>query len=476
MLVTGVFFTPASWHEVAAQSATLASLDDLRWTDEQRSELDDALAQRARHGLDHLSFFSGSPRADQRLIGDVDYTRAALAYARALAQGEIDPAALHTIYTLPRPEPDLRKGLRAALSEDRLEAWLSGLAPQDDEYARLSRAYLLYRSQAVDAPALGPISSSKPIHAGDTDPRVAEIAQQLFNDDYLSAIPAEAASHIYTRPIVDAVTALQRDYGIAADGIVGPDTLGVLNMGSGDRARALAVALERRRWLSRTPPATRIEVNTAAARLRYWREGKLVDERRVIVGEPGRETPMLSSPIYRLAANPTWTVPKSIQHGELAHVGRAYLRAHNMIRRNGWIVQKPGPGNALGLVKFDMRNPYAIYLHDTSARGLFQRSQRHLSHGCVRVSDALDFADLLARDEGVSEQWRAARTSGRHRFVALPREIPVHLIYGNVFVSGDGRIIFRTDPYGWNEKVAEALGFGQARVRRAMAQAVDVGP
>ena len=85
------------------------------------------------------------------------------------------------------------------------------------------------------------------------------------------------------------------------------------------------------------------------------------------VGEPGRETPSLGSPIYRLIANPTWTVPKSIQNTELAHVGPAYLRAHNMKMENGWIVQQPGPDNALGLVKFDMRNDQAIYLHDTSA-------------------------------------------------------------------------------------------------------------
>src|SRR5436189_9936 len=74
-----------------------------------------------------------------------------------------------------------------------------------------------------------------------------------------------------------------------------------------DRARALAVNLERRRWLERTPPATRIDVNTAAATLAYLRDGQVADVRRAVVGDPEHQTPQLGSPLFRLAANPTWT-------------------------------------------------------------------------------------------------------------------------------------------------------------------------
>src|SRR3546814_20761881 len=67
---------------------------------------------------------------------------------------------------------------------------------------------------------------------------------------------------------------------------------------------------------------------------------------------------------------------------EMAAKGANYLRRNNMVRRDGWIVQLPGPDNALGQVKFDMRNDYAIYLHDTPAQHLFESAQRHRSHGC----------------------------------------------------------------------------------------------
>src|SRR5258706_533350 len=71
------------------------------------------------------------------------------------------------------------------------------------------------------------------------------------------------------------------------------------------RARPLGVTREGRRGLERAPPATRIDVNTGAAPLTYWRDGRAADSRRVVVGEPGRETPELGSPLYRLVANPT---------------------------------------------------------------------------------------------------------------------------------------------------------------------------
>ncbi|MDF7775714.1 L,D-transpeptidase family protein [Sphingomonas sp. AOB5] len=452
------------------------------WDDASRAALEAALADRSRHGLDLVSFLdrAGEPRGAAE--DELAYTEAALRYGDALARGIVDPATLHQIYTLPRVEVDVAAGLAAAIARGDLREWLAALAPRDEEYMRLSRAYLDFRAERQDArpPRIG----EGIIRVGGSDSRVPIIVDQLIDDEYLDApttptgaVPESVpVSTLYTREIAEAVERLQRDYGIAADGVVGPNTLAVLNLGPGDRARAIAVALERRRWLQRTAPATRIDVNTAASRLYYYRDGKMIDSRRVIVGKPGTETPALQSPIYRLVANPTWTVPKSIQRGELAHVGRAYLRRHNMTLRNGWIVQGPGPGNALGLVKFDMHNGHAIYLHDTSAPALFARSQRHRSHGCVRVEDALGFARLLAQDQGVEAEWQAAQAGGQQRFVALATPIPVRLLYQNVFIDLQGDLAFRTDPYGWNAPIAKALGFPDRREARVRSDEIDIAP
>jgi len=452
------FYHKVGWHAV--------------WTDKTAAALDQVLASRQQNGLDHVHFGNpdGGANAAQR---DVARTKAALAYASALANGVVDPSTLHDVYTIPRAKTDVTAGLAEALQSGKIAQLYARLVPQDQNYQLLSKAYLQYSQQQPQA-SDEKIPVKDTIHVGDRDSRVDEIAAQLASNGYLpqSAVPSGNSGQPdqYTPALAQAVKHLQADYGIKTDSVIGPDTLAVINVGPADKARQLAVALERRRWLSRTPPATRIDVNAAAATLDYYRDGKLVDHRKVIVGEPGRETPPLRAPIYRLVANPTWTVPKSIP------VSAAAARAKNMHRRDGFWVEPSGPHNALGLVKFDMKDDQEIYLHDTGDRSLFSRTQRHLSHGCVRVDDALGFAKMIARQEGIEDKWQQARKTGKQTFVPLPQPIPVRLLYWNAFVDGSGTVLFRTDPYGWDDKVAEALGFKGQSSRKASAGDIDLGP
>jgi murein L,D-transpeptidase YcbB/YkuD len=261
------------------------------WTPAASATLEEALRQRAKHGLDRIDFLPSGLSLLNASDQDVAQTKAALEYATALARGRIDPNTLHEVYTLPRPDPDLVAGLISAIRTKNLDGWLESLAPQDDAYRSLSHAYLEARQHTDNSHISA--DGAAPIRPGESDARIPAIVQQLADDDYLSQSAVTAGSKVYARQAVDAVSQLQKDYGIAVDGIVGADTLKVLNFGADDRARALAVGLERRRWLSRTVPATRIDVNVAAAQLRYYRDGKLVDERKVIVGQPGKETPPL---------------------------------------------------------------------------------------------------------------------------------------------------------------------------------------
>lgn len=447
----------------------VASETQIRWNKASVGQLRDAIDRRAAHGLDHLRFaVEGEPGSAK---GEAALTQSALRYASALARGASDPAKLQDIYTVPRPAPDLRSGLATALADGKLGEWIDKVAPQDPQYRRLSKAYLALRGSG-DAPAA--IPDTKPLTPGASDPRIPAIAAQLAASGYLDHAPSSGAR--YSSEMVAAVRRMQADYGIEPDGVIGGDALEILTLSDADRARAIAVAMERMRWLARTPPATRIDVNLASARLAYWRDGKLADTRKVVVGKPDKETPQLGSPIYRLVANPTWTVPRSIQNGEIAAKGSAYLRRNNMAWKDGWIVQQPGPKNSLGLVKFDMRNEHQIYLHDTPAKQLFTEIQRQRSHGCVRVEGALGFADMLARDEGISAAWQAARATGKESFVPLPREIPVRLMYQTILFDDAGDPVVRADPYGWNDAVAAALGFPERSGHRLRASGEDIGP
>jgi murein L,D-transpeptidase YcbB/YkuD len=427
------------------------------WSGEAERQILELLDDAVRHGLHRSMFMEGAIPGDPAHREAV-LSRAALDYAQALAAGRTDPQSLREIYTLGRPSVDLASGLNGALSGGDLAGWLSGLAPQDAAYRTLSEAYLRLRNEAEAEPS-DPIEAGALIRAGEQDPRVPRIAQRLAELGYLDSASPNAGER-FDGDLVAALERLQDDSGIAADGVVGPSTLERLNSGAADRARQLAVNLERLRWLDRDPPPSRIDVNVAATRLQYWRDGSQVDTRRVIAGQPGWETPMLGSPIFRLVANPTWTVPKSIEREELAGRGEAYLRSNNMIRRDGWIVQQPGPDNALGEVKFDMHNDHAIFLHDTPAKHLFDHNERHRSHGCVRVEDALGFARMLARDQGVLSEFEDALASGEETFVPLPRNLPVRLLYQTAFADADGSVGFRPDVYGWDADVAEALGLG----------------
>lgn len=442
-----------------------------RWSEASARDLIAALRQAGRHGLDPDEYLRGISRATTPDARDTALNRAALAYAGALAHGRTDPTRLYRIYEIDRPDPGLAAGLAQARAANRIGAWLESLAPQDAEYRALSDAYVAATAAAHgERPA--PIADGRAIRPGAADPRLPAIAAALAANGYVQA-PATAPRR-YTADLVAAVRQLQQDFGLSTTGVIGASTLAALNEGPFERARTLAVALERLRWLPRNPPATRIDVNTAATMLTYWRDGRAADVRRVVAGEPGRETPQLASPLFRLVANPTWTIPRSIQDEATRH-GEDYLRRNHMSWKDGWLVQDSGPQNSLGLVKFDLQNDHAIYLHDTPAKQLFAEDDRHASHGCVRVFDALGLAEMIARDEGVLDEWNRARATGDETFVRLPHRIPVRLYYHTAFFDG-GRVRFRLDSYGWDEDVAEALGLPRRPRPQHIPRHGDLGP
>ena len=125
---------------------------------------------------------------------------------------------------------------------------------------------------------------------------------------------------------------LQGEFGFKPDGIIGGNTLDALNAGPAYRARQLAIAMERLRWLPRNPPQTRIDVNTAASFLDYWRDGQHVDHRKVVDGEPDKPTPQLQAPIVRLVAKPTWTVPEGDRREGARDKSQAWLQREQVRR------------------------------------------------------------------------------------------------------------------------------------------------
>lgn len=223
-------------------------------------------------------------------------------------------------------------------------------------------------------------------------------------------------------------------------------------------ARALALAMERRRWLARQAPSRRIDVNVATATMEYYRDGRRAWSTKVVVGSADRPTPALQASFNQLVVNPAWRVPQSIAKREILPLGQRYMRSRGMRLTGGVITQPPGPDSALGLVKFDLRDPYAIYLHDTASKRGFSSSDRHKSHGCVRVQHAVAFARALAAEDSRQGAFDTALASGRTAAVTLKRPVAVRLLYERVAVRRDGTVEIEPDVYGRDRLLAQAMG------------------
>lgn len=441
----------------AAQDAEVRRFYEARqwqpaWSQESGDQLVETIRGAVRHGINPATLLRDVEAAGSPVEREVALTKAALSYAGSLAHGVTNPERLTPVYEVPRNQVDLVRGLAGAVEQNNAAQWIEAQAPQDEEYRALSAAYVQLLQQQQQQ------QQQQPAQGGAAEQNVQGNAQ------------AEGKAKEDERRVEAS------------------------QLPANERAVILAVNLERRRWLERQAPNTRIDVNTAASFLRYLRDGNVADQRVVVVGEPGWETPQLGSPIFRLVANPTWTVPESIERDELASLSPAQLARRNIERDGERLVQQPGPQNALGLVKFDMQNDHAIYLHDTPAKQMFARDDRHLSHGCVRVQDALGFARLLAQHEGKLDEFERAMRGGERQagaeleptFINLDRRIPVRLLYHTAFLD-NGQITFAPDAYGWDAAVAEGLGLRapgdssealqRARQKRAeRQQGADFGP
>ena len=444
------------------------------WDGKTEQQLIDAIAHAPAQGLRPDLFLKGELPSDPNQR-EAALTRAALGYASALARGYVDPAKLGWTYTIPKPKTDVAAGLSGALQKGDVSNWLASLAPQTHEYRALSDAHVQLIKQAAAAKNTQ-LQSGSAIKPGSRDPRVPQLFAALVANGFLNAPANRQLPRRYGGAMIGAVRKLQALYGLKPDGVVGAGTVAMINGGAAIRARQTAVALERLRWLERAPPETRIDVNTAASFLDYWRGGSQQIRLRVVNGQPDEwTTPQIQAPIFQLVANPYWRVPDRIFKDELSKKSAAYLAANNFGYRDGRLVQLPGDKNSLGIVKFDMRDPQQIYLHDTPFKSWFSAPERHRSHGCVRVQNAVDFAFELASEDGVQDEFQEALASGDENYVKLRREIPVRMLYHTAYWDGS-HVVFVPDIYGWDDDIARALSLDNGRGRAEYHRQEDVGP
>jgi murein L,D-transpeptidase YcbB/YkuD len=203
---------------------------------------------------------------------------------------------------------------------------------------------------------------------------------------------------------------------------------------------------------------------------------------RIIVGNPDTQTPLFSDEMTYVVFSPYWNIPENILRDEtLPRVVNdpGFLDRNNMevLGTSGTVDpesidwsdesatkglrfrQRPGPDNALGLVKFLFPNHFSIYLHDTPSDRLFFREKRAFSHGCVRVENPVGLAEYVLRDqvEWTTPRITNAMHAGREQGVKLTQPLPVHIGYWTAWVKPDGMVIYTDDPYKIDDAHARAI-------------------
>jgi murein L,D-transpeptidase YcbB/YkuD len=230
-----------------------------------------------------------------------------------------------------------------------------------------------------------------------------------------------------------------------------------------DAEALVAVNMERWRWMTDTLGGRHVFVNIPSAALAVRDEGVDVLTMKVVVGKPNNRTPVLSSAINAVVFSPYWNIPESIVSKEILPAVRknpGYLQQQNIEvlpgRSDGRDLyrQRPGPTNALGLVKFIFPSDFGVYMHDTPVDSAFARAERALSHGCIRVEQPKALAEWVLRgdDEWTSEAIDNAMNAGVERWVQLATPIQIHTAYFTVTVSANGALEFWRDVYGFDRR------------------------
>jgi L,D-transpeptidase YcbB len=303
---------------------------------------------------------------------------------------------------------------------------------------------------------------------GVKSPAVTALKKRLqVTQDYVQA----DTTNIFSDSLATAVKDIQQRNGLAPTGIVNDSLIQALNVPVQERLQQILLNMNRMVWIQPVDQANRIEVNIPSQMLYAYEGNTKVFEMPVIVGKEGTGTVAFTGNINKVVFNPTWNVPESIVKNEIMPAMKKdpnYLKKKNMeivSQKDSVPVirQLPGKDNALGKVKFLFPNSFDIYLHDTPDKSLFNRKDRALSHGCIRVADAEKLAAYLLRShsEWTPAKVREAMNNNKEQTISVTNE-PVQISYLSAWVDATGKLNFRNDVYGHDKNVMARLFTTQA--------------
>lgn len=422
---------------------------------------------------------------------ELEATKAFVNYASDLSIGRVNPTAVAPEISVSRKSTpyDLMVEALKNTSAD-LSVSMESLAPQWQIYRELQAAAVRLSGFTPENFPVIPVLK-KSLKVGASDPAYAAAKMRLAALGYVIS----ETGPVYTKELL---TVVQKFY--AAQTIPGTPSLDKdaafwreIAVTPQARIQQIRMTMEKIRWMPHAPEARFGFVNTAQERLRVYENGTKVLDMKTVNGRSQRKTPMLKDKITVVEFNPDWTVPVTLvveDKQPLMVENPNWLYEHNyeivdernnpvdawqipwgqLTKENAqwfFIKQSPGLGNALGIMKFHLTNPYAIYLHDTNERNLFENNHRLLSSGCVRLERPLDLAQYLLRDTPYADrrtlEAQLATTEvidpwlKKKANVPLKQPMAVYLMYLTADATEGEPLKFAMDFYGQDTALYAAL-------------------
>jgi L,D-transpeptidase YcbB len=463
------------------------------------------LVDASTHGLDPTEYGAfnltsiartlekGTSSCSDVVTFDLDLSANLLRLLSHVHRGRVDPHAVGLGLDLPAEKRDLVRQLRVAAEGGRVGELAAEMSPPFAQYEALRRMLARYRSLTAVTNITSLKLSGRKLVPGGSDERVPALRRLLVGlGDLPKSASRAAPDDVYNGALVEGVKRFQLRHGLEPDGVVGTQTQAALAVPVERRVQQIELALERMRWLPNLLGQRVLTLNIPMFYLWGW-EGDYFDGQpsfgmRAIVGTAEEtQTPVFRKALQTVIFRPYWNIPTSILRSEIlpivkrdpGYLGREGMEIvlgagdevsavavtdrnlNRLAHGELGLRQRPGPRNALGLVKFVFPNEANVYFHGTPAQKLFGRSRRDFSHGCVRVEAPLRLAEWVLRNESGwnLEQIEAAAADVEHvsRAVALTRPIQVLLLYTTASVVGDETIHFADDIYGHDAALERAL-------------------
>lgn len=439
------------------------------------------------YGLDAADFpvpeiLTNQPSQAEVVAAEVQVSLAVTRYAFYAGGGRIDPTKL-SLWLDQKKATEIYASevMRRIADSGNVTAALRSFHPQNPQFELLRRAYLAERGGAAAPMAV--IPSGPVLSRGDRGADVPLIRKRL---DVTSGSGDET---LVDRPLLKAVRAFMSEQGYGRKRVIDDEVRSALSKPvatGGAKKKALlekyVANMERWRWAPANFGQLHIWNNLPEFETRVVKDGEVIHQERIVIGTPSTQTPVFSDQMSHVIFQPEWGVPESIKirdllprlrGGDTSVLTRRNMRIYadgkeispsrfnwnKVDPRNVPIVQRSGPSNPLGQLKFIFPNAHDVYMHDTPSKGLFAEKERTFSHGCIRVRNPQRFAEVVLGqvDGWTPEDVKRQLTIKDTRKVDLITPIPVHNTYFTLVASADGTVTQLKDVYGHDRRVTDAL-------------------